>query len=575
MNTSSTPPDWFSNIEQSLVVNGATDITWQHQTDLLVVGFGAAGASAALEGRESGLDVIVLDRFAGGGASVKSGGVVYAGGGTKVQESLGEQDTPQAMFDYLNLETQGVVKDETLMRFCEQSSQNLDWLMSHGVKFSGPVFKKKTSYPNVKYFLYHSDNSLLPSHRGEHPPAARGHRGVIKNGNSAVNLGGAIFSPMRESAKKMGVQVDTQTEARQLIVDKDGRVLGLKALQLIPGSDAEKRHKRNSALAMAIATYFPNMLPGGKFMRKLAQYFRNKVKHIEEEGREVVYYRARSGIVLSAGGFIFNRKMVKHYCPKYLKGLPLGTHADDGSGIRLGESVGGATKLMGNATAWRFINPPLAWSQGIIVNQQGARFVNESSYGATIGEAMVERNNGKAWLILDSRLVKQAWQEIAPGKVLPFQQLLAALNHIVVKKKFKTTQSMCSHYGFDLATVEAEIARYSRVANGEIADAFHKTKDDAVALKAPYHVIDISLGQHLLPCTVLTMGGLDVNEESGQVVDANKNAIPGLYAAGRTAVGIPSNLYMSGLSLADCIFSGRRAAKHAAELSTQLSNLQQ
>jgi 3-oxo-5alpha-steroid 4-dehydrogenase len=575
MDTSSTPPNWFSNIEQSLVVNGETDITWQHQTDLLVVGFGAAGASAALEGRESGLDVIVLDRFSGGGASVKSGGVVYAGGGTKVQESLGEQDSPQAMFDYLSLETQGVVKDETLMRFCEQSSQNLDWLMSHGVKFSGPVFKKKTSYPNVKYFLYHSDNSLLPSHRGEHPPAARGHRGVIKNGNSAVNLGGAIFSPMRKSAKKMGVQVDTQTEARQLIVDKNGRVLGLKALQLIPGSDAEKRHKRNSALAKGIATYFPNMLPGGKSMRRLAQYFRNKVKHIEEDEREVVYYRARSGVVLSAGGFIFNRKMVKHYCPKYLKGLPLGTHADDGSGIRLGESVGGATKLMGNATAWRFINPPLAWSQGIIVNQQGARFVNESSYGATIGEAMVERNNGKAWLILDSRLVKQAWQEIAPGKVLPFQQLLAALNHIVVKKKFKTTQLMCSHYGFDLATLEAEIAQYSRVANGETADTFHKTKDDAVVLQAPYHVIDISLGQHLLPCTVLTMGGLDVNEESGQVVDANKNAIPGLYAAGRTAVGIPSNLYMSGLSLADCIFSGRRAAKHAAELSTQLSNLQQ
>ena len=62
--------------------------------------------------------------------------------------------------------------------------------------------RKKTSYPNVKYFLYHSDNSLLPSHRGVHPPAARGHRGVIKNGNSAVNLGGALFWPMRESARK-------------------------------------------------------------------------------------------------------------------------------------------------------------------------------------------------------------------------------------------------------------------------------------------------------------------------------------------------------------------------------------
>ncbi|MDG1121998.1 MAG: FAD-binding protein [Glaciecola sp.] len=569
MTTSNTSPHWFSNVEQALVVNSKTDITWHHETDLVIVGYGAAGASAALEGRESGLDVIVLDRFAGGGASVKSGGVVYAGGGTKVQESLGEQDSPQAMFDYLNLETQGVVKDETLMRFCEQSAQNLDWLMSHGVKFSGPVYKKKTSYPNVKYFLYHSDNSLLPSYRGEHPPAARGHRGVIKNGNSAVNLGGALFWPMRESAKNLGVQVDTQTEARQLIVDKHGRVLGLKALQLIAGSDAEKRHKRNSALATGVATYFPNMLPGGKSMRKLAQYFRNKVKRIEENEREVVFYRARSGVVLSAGGFIFNRKMVKHYCPKYLHGLPLGTHADDGSGIRLGESAGGATKLMENATAWRFINPPLAWSKGIIVNQQGARFVNESSYGATIGEAMVERNNGKAWLILDSALVKQAWREISPGKVLPFQQLLAALNHIFVKKKFKTTQAMCDHYNFDLATIEAEIANYARVANGEVSDAFHKTKDDAVSLQGPFHVIDISLAQHLLPCTVLTMGGLDVDERSGEVVDANKNPIPGLYAAGRTAVGIPSNLYMSGLSLADCVFSGRRAAKHAAEQHTQ------
>lgn len=573
MSTSPTPSNWFSNVEQALIVDSETDITWQHEADLVVVGYGAAGVSAALEGRENGLDVIVLDRFAGGGASVKSGGVVYAGGGTTVQDSLGEADSPQAMFDYLNLETQGVVKDETLMRFCEQSAQNIDWLMSHGVKFSGPVYKKKTSYPNVKYFLYHSDNSLLPSHRGVHPPAARGHRGVIKKGNSAVNLGGALFWPMRESARKIGVQVDTQTEARQLVLDITGRVIGLKALQLIAGSDAEKRHKRYSALATGLATYFPNMLPGGKSMRKLAQYFRKKVTRIEEDERDVVFYRARSGVVLSAGGFIFNRKMVKQYCPKYLPGLPLGTHADDGSGIRLGESAGGATKLMKNATAWRFINPPQAWSQGILVNQQGARFVNESSYGATIGEAMVERNKGKAWLILDSRLVKQAWREIAPGKVLPFQQLLAALNHIVVKKKFKTVEAMCNHYGFDLATIETELTQYARVARGEIHDMFHKTKDDAVVFQAPYHVIDISLAQHLLPCTVLTMGGLDVDERSGQVVDANKNAILGLYAAGRTAVGIPSNLYMSGLSLADCVFSGRRAAKHASEQSSQMSTL--
>ncbi|MFT5260544.1 MAG: 3-oxo-5alpha-steroid 4-dehydrogenase [Arenicella sp.] len=565
MSKLASPENWFSKIQQAKVVNHESEISWHAETGLLVVGYGAAGVSAALEGREKGLDVIVLDRLAGGGATVMSGGVVYAGGGTRVQDEVGEVDSPQAMFDYLKLETQDVVQDETLMRFCNQSSDNLDWMMSHGVGFSGPVWKKKTSYPNVKYFLYHSDNSLLPAYRGDQPPAARGHRGVIKQGNSAVNLGGSVFWPMRDSAKKLGVLVETKTEVRQLILDQQGRVLGVKALKLIESSDADKRHRRYNAWANRITKYFPNMLPGGKSMRRMSRYFRNKVTMIEETERKELYYRARAGVVLSAGGFIFNRKMVKHYCPKYSRGMPLGTHADDGSGIRLGETAGGTTKLMQNATAWRFINPPHAWSRGMIINQQGARFVNESSYGATIGEAMVERNEGKAWLVMDSTLVKQAWKEIMPGKVLPFQQLLAALNHIVVKKRFKTVESMCKHFGFDLETVQSSLQNYSQLAQGEVEDAFGKTVQDAAVLQAPFHVIDVSLAQQLLPCSVLTMGGLDVDEATGQVVNADHQAIPGLYAAGRTAVGIPSKLYMSGLSLADCVFSGRRAANHAAK----------
>jgi 3-oxo-5alpha-steroid 4-dehydrogenase len=63
----------------------------------------------------------------------------------------------------------------------------------------------------------------------------------------------------------------------------------------------------------------------------------------------------------------------------------------------------------------------------------------------------------------------------------------------------------------------------------------------------------------------LTLGGLKVDENSGQVLDANAIPVKGLYAAGRTAVGIPSNLYISGLSLADCVFSGRRAGAAAAQ----------
>ena len=165
---------WHSPVEAPLIVADASGVNWDYDTDVVVIGFGAAGASAAIEARERRLRVIAIDRAEGGGATELSGGVVYAGGGTRVQMDVGEDDSPQAMFDYLKLETQRVVSDETLMKFCEDSADNIDWLMRHGVRFSGPVWKKKTSYPNVGYFLYHSDNSLLPWYRAVSKPAARG-----------------------------------------------------------------------------------------------------------------------------------------------------------------------------------------------------------------------------------------------------------------------------------------------------------------------------------------------------------------------------------------------------------------
>ncbi len=64
---------------------------------------------------------------------------------------------------------------------------------------------------------------------------------------------------------------------------------------------------------------------------------------------------------------------------------------------------------------------------------------------------------------------------------------------------------------------------------------------------------------------IMTVGGLAVDEDSGLVLDDAGTPIAGLYAAGRNAVGVCSNVYVSGLSYADCIFSGRRAARHAAK----------
>ena len=96
--------------------------------DVVVIGFGAAGACAAIEAAAAGASVVVLDRFAGGGATALSGGVVYAGGGTRQQAEAGVTDTPEAMFAYLKHEVGDAVSAATLRRFCEDSAKLVEGL---------------------------------------------------------------------------------------------------------------------------------------------------------------------------------------------------------------------------------------------------------------------------------------------------------------------------------------------------------------------------------------------------------------------------------------------------------------
>ena len=77
----------------------------------------------------------------------------------------------------------------------------------------------------------------------------------------------------------------------------------------------------------------------------------------------------------------------------------------------------------------------------------------------------------------------------------------------------------------------------------------------------PYYAIDCSLDSKRHLCAVMTLGGLSVDERTGQVRSEDGGIVPGLYAAGRNAVGICSRQYVSGLSIADCVYSGRRAGR--------------
>ena len=213
-----TPDDknWHSDIEAPLKIASADNVSWSSDADVIVVGLGGAGVAAALQSIENGLSVIAIDRFEGGGATKASGGVIYAGGGTATQKEADVEDTPENMYNYLKLETEGIVSDKTLRDFCEKSAPTIDWIKGHGVDLRGTLWPKKTSYPAPQYFLYHSDNSLVPSYKKHAKPAARGHRGYvpIKQGAKATNLGGSIFDPLRTSAEAKGCLLYTSPSPR-------------------------------------------------------------------------------------------------------------------------------------------------------------------------------------------------------------------------------------------------------------------------------------------------------------------------------------------------------------------------
>jgi 3-oxo-5alpha-steroid 4-dehydrogenase len=347
--------------------------------------------------------------------------------------------------------------------------------------------------------------------------------------------------------------------ARQLVLDTNGRVLGVKVLQIPPGSAAAAEHDRLERKGTALLLKMPPAFPGAGFFIARAGRLLAQARAVEKAHRAARYIRAHRGVCLSSGGFIFNADMVAHYAPRYVKGMRLGSAGDDGSGIRLGQTAGGAVGRMGHISAWRFINPPVGWAQGMIVDGRGARFIDETLYGASIGLEMCERHEGRAFVVLDARLKRAVWTDLRRGRMLSFQRYPAMLAMLFGSVSAPDLPQLAARCGMDGAVLRQTVADYNAAAGGAEADPFRKAAADMAVLgEGPYTAVDISIDAKLMPLPVLTLGGLTVDEATGAVLRADGAPVPGLYAAGRTAVGICSNVYVSGLAVADCVFSGRR-----------------
>ncbi len=517
--------------------------------DVIIVGFGIAGASAAIEAADKGKSVLVLDRSYGGGASALSGGVVYAGGQTAHQTEAGVKDSPKNMFNYLQQEIDGVVSDDLLRQFCEESTQMITWLEKQGAEFEGTLCPYKTSYPSDEYYLYYSGNENSWPYKLHADAAPRGHRQVAEG----MSSGHVLFEHLKKSALNKGVIFRPLSKVSELIMDGN-KVAGVNYRTVEEGFDKNHRKLRSNA------DKFGNWMPplGARYNKKA-----DGLWDLSARGKQSY----ADAIILTAGGFIFNPEMKEKYAGGYKDISPLGTAGDDGNGIKLGLSAGGSKAHMEKMTAWRFISPPSAFIQGLSLNLDGKRLAPEDLYGAAFADIMIQEHDGKGYLIMDSTVWKEARKQIK-SQMLTFQRAQAYYQFTFGRKKASSLKGLAEKINLPREEMFNTIKAYNAAIYNNSEDPAHKASELRKPIETgPFYAIDISIKSSFAsPVPGLTLGGLRVNEKTGQVLTETDESIEGLYAAGRTAVGICSNSYISGLSLADGIFSGRRAARHASSL---------
>jgi succinate dehydrogenase/fumarate reductase flavoprotein subunit len=262
------------------------------------------------------------------------------------------------------------------------------------------------------------------------------------------------------------------------------------------------------------------------------------------------FARARRGVILCAGGFVLNEEMLAKHAPlaTRLAVDALSAGYDDGSGIAMGLSVGAEAIHMDQLFTTLPLYPPESHVKGILVNGLGQRFVNEDAYPGRIAVHCTRQLEGRVFLLVDSATFEQP-------------SLLSRIEVAAVAERWEDLErDLKMAKGALITTVEI----YNRHAARGEDPLFHKTAPWLRPLdQPPFAALACHVGQAFYP--FFTLGGLRTRP-TGEVLTPGGEVVPRLYAAGRTACGLPrwSEGYSSGMSLADCTFFGRLAGEKAA-----------
>ena len=492
----------------------AEDVTYD--TDVVIVGAGGAGMTAAIEAADAGRSVILVESMpmVGGNSIRSTGGLNAAETEYQNQNEFGEnagvekqlaaaeayadnavitelaktvteqweawQQNPQGYFDSVELfelDTMigGAAKNnpELVRRLAEDSNDAIEWLTGIGADM-----------PSVSSFGGASVKRI--------------HRPVNAEGKT-VAVGEYVVPILEENLTSRGVTLLLETRAEEILMD-GGKASGIRAV----GSTGN-----------------------------------------------TVTINAKA-VVLAAGGFGANHELVESYRPD-LKGF-MSTNAVgiQGQGIDMAVAVGADTVDMDQiqihptvqADTGALITEGLRGDGAILVNQEGKRFYDEVSTRDKVSAAEIAQTGSMSWLVVD-------------GKMAEASNVIQGYINKGLTVTGDSYEALAEAMGVPADAFAATMEQWNACVEAKSDPDFGRTSFANPLDTAPYYAIHVTAGIHH------TMGGVAINADT-QVLDTAGAPIPGLFAAGEITGGVHGGNRLGGNAVADFVVFGRIAGQQAA-----------
>ena len=508
------PDDYKTAVENNATAEDSTV-----DADVVVVGAGGAGMTAAITAAGEGKSVVILEsQSMVGGNSVRATGGMNAGktvyqdenefgesaGVEKSLKTAAEkyadnetitalaktvseqwaayQANPTGYFDsveLMELDTmiggKGINDPELVETLCANSADAIDWLDEHGITLH-----------NVSSFGGASVKRI--------------HRPVNAEGKT-VSVGSYMIPLLQENCEKAGVKMMLDTTATEILTDANGAAVGVKAT----GASGE-----------------------------------------------TVTVNAKA-VVLASGGFGANLDMVVKYKPE-LKGF-MTTNAPgiQGQGIEMAEAIGAATVDMDQiqihptveANTAALITEGLRGDGAILINEEGQRFIDEVGTRDVVSAAEIAQTGSYSWLVVDQAMVDAS--SVIQGYIKKGYTVTGA-----------TYEELGKAMGVDAAAFAETMEKWNGCVEAKNDPDFGRTSFANPLNTAPYYAVKVTAGVHH------TMGGLKINANT-EVLNEKGEVIPGLFAAGEVTGGVHGANRLGGNAVADFTVFGRIAGAAASD----------